>query len=210
MRLKTMLTATLAALAAIVLSTSHAAAQVKTFKIDGNGGSQIQFVSDATLEKITGVTTTVNGEIKVDLQKPAGAKATIKVPVKSIRTGIDLRDEHLCKDNWLDCGNHADAIFVITSVSGLDKIKPNEGHEVTVKGKFTIHGVTRDITTTARIRYIPASEETKANKVQGDMLRVQASFKVPLEEHNVSIPPIVSLKVAEVIEVNVDLRATTK
>jgi polyisoprenoid-binding protein YceI len=206
MRLSTFI---VAATAFVILSSAtDASAQAKTFKIDSNGGSQIQFVSDAPLEKTTGVTSKVSGDIVVDPNAPAQTKATIKVEVASIRTGIELRDEHLRADNWLDAKAFPNAEFVITSVSGIDKLKPNESMEATVKGKFTIHGVTKDVTTKAKVRWVPASAETQANKVKGDALRIQASFDVKLEDHKVSIPSIVSLKVAPIVQVNVDLRAT--
>jgi polyisoprenoid-binding protein YceI len=198
------------AVSAFVISSTEtgAFAQAKTFKVDSNGGSQIQFVSDAPLEKTTGVSSKISGDIVVDPNLPAQAKATLRVEVASIRTGIELRDEHLRAENWLDAKAFPNAEFVITSVSGVDKLKPNEAVEATIKGKFTIHGVTKDLTAKALVRWVPASAETQANKVKGDALRIQASFDVKLEDHKVSIPSIVSLKVAPIVKVNVDLRAT--
>lgn len=192
------------------LAASGASAQARTFKVDGSGGSHIQFVSEATLEKITGVTSKASGDIVVDPNDPTKGKATITVPVASIRTGIELRDEHLVSENWLDSKKCENAKFEITSISGVDKLKANDVVEVAIKGKFTIHCVTKEISTKAKVRWIPASAETKANKVMGDTLRVQASFVIMLEDHKVSIPAIVSLKVSPKIQVNVDLRATAQ
>ena len=93
---------------------------------------------------------------------------------------------------------------MVTSVSGLSKIEPNKGYEATVSGKFTIHGVTKNLKTKAKLRLVPG----KGGKP--DMLRVQASFTVNLEAHKVSVPSIVRLKVAKDIKVNVDLRAYAK
>ncbi len=191
-------------------AANGASAQARTFKVDSSGGSHIQFVSDATLEKITGVTSKASGDIVLDPAAVAKGKADVKVEVASIRTGIQLRDEHLGSENWLDAKKCPNAQFVITSVSGVDKLKPNEAVDVDVKGKFTIHCVTKDITTKAKVRWIPVSPETKANKVMGDTLRVQATFVIMLEDHKVSIPSIVSLKVSPKIQVNVDLRATAQ
>ena len=191
-------------------AANGASAQVRTFKVDPSGGSHIQFVSDATLEKITGVTSKASGDITVDPNAPAQGKATVRVEVASIRTGIELRDDHLKSENWLDAKKCPNAEFVITSISGVDKLKANEAVDVDVKGKFTIHCVTQDLTTKAKVRWIPASAETKANKVMGDTLRVQATFVIMLEDHKVSIPSIVSLKVSPKIQVNVDLRATAQ
>jgi polyisoprenoid-binding protein YceI len=181
-----------------------AAAQAQTFKVDDGGENKIQFVSDAPLEKFTGTSGKLSGEIKVDPNKPADTKAELKVPVSSIKTGIELRDEHLQKDNWLDAKKYPDIKFVITKVTGVEKLKPNEAVDATVSGKFTMHGVTKDVTATAKVRWTPAAGG------KPDTLRVQASFPVKLEDHKVTIPSIVALKVAPEIKVNVELRASKK
>ena len=134
----------------------------------------------------------------------ARTKAVIKVDIASIKTGVELRDDHLRKENWLDAPHFPNAEFVVTKVSGIDKLKPGEQAEATVKGKFRLHGVTKEVTTKARVRLVPA----EPGKPGGDVLRIQTSFVIKLEDHKVSIPAIVSLKVSPDIVVNVDIRAT--
>lgn len=172
----------------------------RTFKVDSSGGSSIQFVSDAPLEKFTGKSTAVSGEIKVDPDKVSTGKADLAVDAGSINTNLKLRDEHLRGENWLDAKKYPAAKLVITKISGAEKLKPNDLTEVTVAGKFTLHGVTKDITTKAKVRYTPG-EGPKAS------LRVQSSFTVHLEDYKISIPSVVALKVSPDITVNVDLRA---
>jgi polyisoprenoid-binding protein YceI len=195
---------TLVALACLLLpalGAQSAFAQAKTFKVDKTG-NKIQFVSDATLEKITGVSTDAAGDLTVDPAKPADAKGTFRVEVASIRTGVDLRDEHLKGDAWLDAKKTPHIEFTITKISGIDKLAPNTTHDATVTGKFTMHGVTREVTTKAKVRWTPAAGASK------DTMRIVASFTVKLEDHKVSVPQIVRLKVAPEIQVNVDLHAT--
>ncbi|MDB4987129.1 MAG: hypothetical protein JWN04_2307 [Myxococcaceae bacterium] len=181
------------------LAASSAAAQAHTFKVDGAGGSSMQFVSDAPLEKFTGKTTKLSGEITVDPDKADKGKGEIKADAGSIKTNVALRDEHLASENWLDAKKYPHATFVISKVSGATKLKPNDVTEVTVSGKFTLHGVTKDVTAPAKVRYTPGSKPT---------LRVQASFTVHLEDYKVEIPKIVALKVSPDIVVNVDLKAS--
>jgi polyisoprenoid-binding protein YceI len=122
--------------------------------------------------------------------------------VASIKTGIELRDNHLQQENWLDGKKFPDAKFVITKVTGVQKLKANEAVDAKVSGKFTIHGITKDVTATAKVRWIPAAGG------KPEALRVQASFPIKLEDHKVSIPSIVALKVAPEVKVNVEIRAT--
>jgi polyisoprenoid-binding protein YceI len=189
----------LAPLVGLTIGASTASAQAKTFKVDGNGGSSIQFVSDAPLEKFTGKTTSLSGEITVDPAKADKGKGEIKADVATIKTNVALRDEHLAGENWLDAKKYPHAKFVITKISGGTALKPNDLTELKIAGKFTIHGVTKDVNTTAKVRYTPGAKAA---------LRVQSSFTIHLEDYKVSIPKIVSLKVSPDIVVNVDLKAT--
>jgi polyisoprenoid-binding protein YceI len=191
--------------ALFVCSGGRAQAQVRTFKIERNGGGQVQFVSDAPLERITGVSSSLSGEIVVDPAHPASGKANLNVPVSSLRTGVDLRDEHLQSDSWLDAAHFPNITFVIKSISGIGELTANALVEPTIQGTVSIHGIEKPVSTKARVRYIPGVEAGGA-----DMLRVQASFSVRLPDHQVSIPSIVSLKVSPSIQVNVDLRATAE
>lgn len=189
----------LALLVAPLAIATGASAQAKTFKVDSAGGSSFQFVSDAPLEKFTGKSTSLSGEITVDPAKIEKGKGDIKAEVATIKTNVALRDEHLAGENWLDAKKYPQARFVISKISGADKLKPNDVTEVTVSGKFTIHGVTKDVTSKAKVRYTPGAKEA---------LRVQASFTIHLEDYKVSIPSIVALKVSPDIVVNIDLKAT--
>jgi len=187
---------------ALALSTGvvgAASAETLTFKVDGSGGSSIQFVSDAPLEKFTGKTTKLSGDIKVDPDKAEQGKGDIRADAGSIKTNVALRDEHLAGPNWLDAKQFPEAKFVITKITGASKLKPNDLTEVQVSGKFTLHGVTKDVTAPAKVRYTPGA---KAG------LRIQSSFTVHLEDYKVEIPKIVALKVSPDIVVNVDLKAT--
>jgi polyisoprenoid-binding protein YceI len=177
-----------------------AEAQARAFKVDP-AESQLQFVSDAPLEKFTGTLSKASGQVTVDPNKPAGAKGNIKVEIASIKTGIDLRDEHVKNDSWLDAKRYPEAEFVITKVTGVDKLKANEAVDATVTGKFSLHGVTQEVTTKAKVRWVPAADG------KAEALRIVASFTIKLVDHKVSIPSIVALKVAPDIVVNVDVRA---
>ena len=57
---------------------STAEAQARKFKVDP-AASQIQFVSDAPLEKFTGTLSNASGQLTVDPNQPASAKGSVKV-----------------------------------------------------------------------------------------------------------------------------------
>lgn len=188
---------------------SIALAVARDFAITNQGGSRIQFVSDATLETITGVTSNVTGTLHIDPANVAGATGRVAVRTDSIRTGIDLRDEHLRSDTWLNAARFPEIVFQLSRIEGATALAPNQTVNATVRGRFTLHGVTRDVTARAQLRYVPVTDDMRTNHITGDTVRVQANFQVRMSDYGVSIPSIVQLKVSNEIEVNVTLRAST-
>lgn len=207
---RTKFTASLAAFAMTMLAltgVSDAYAQARGFHVVS--GCRMQFVSDAPLERTTGVSTTMTGDIQIDPANLAGSHGRIQVPIASIRTGSDLRDEHLRGPNWLDAGRNPNAIFEITSVEGATALVAGQVTRVTLVGTFTVHGVSHAMRAQAQVRWMPHSPELEGQGIHGDLIRAQASFTVNLPDHNVSVNPLVRLKISDQIRVNVTLRATS-
>lgn len=196
------------ALMAAFMLPNLAEAQTKNFRVRRDGGSRATFVSDATLETINGVTSSVSGTLSIDPTNLAAARGTITIPVASIRTGIDLRDEHLRSANWLDAASHANATFEVIGVSGASSLQPNVEARIQLRGRFTIHGRTREVTARARIKWIPFTEELRGTPgIDNDVLRARARFTINLSDFGISIPAPVRLKVSNEITVTVNLRA---
>jgi polyisoprenoid-binding protein YceI len=188
---------------ALCLGALPAAAQPRQFTVEP--GSQVQFVSEAPLERITGTSSGVTGVVLLDPKNPVEARGEIAVPVASIRTGIDLRDEHLRSDSWLDAGRNPEIVFALRGVTMSGELVPNTLIEPTVIGTLEVHGIARSVSSRAKVRFTPASAPGER-----DVVRIQASFVVHLKDHAVSIPSIVALKVSPDIKVNVDLRVSAK
>jgi len=197
-----------AALLALLSLPALAGAEPRTFQVRADGGSRIQFVSDAPLETITGVTTRVTGSITVDPARLSTARGRASVQTATLRTGNDTRDEHLRADTWLDAARFPNATFELTAVEGAESLTANQPADVRVRGRFTLHGVTKEVVASARVRWMPITDELRQTPgITGDVLRIRASFAVRLTDYGVSVPRIVRLKVANEIGVSVDLRA---
>jgi polyisoprenoid-binding protein YceI len=176
-----------------------AEADATTYRVRADGKSRVEFESDAPLETMTGKSSKVSGSLTVDPSDITKTTGSFKVPVKSLRTGNDLRDEHLQGDGWLNAKKNPNIHFEIAEVvlgkKGPKELKQGKDTKVTVKGKFTAHGVTQMVTTSGTVNW------------SGDSLRIKASFTAKLEDHQISVPSIVRLKVSNDIAVSVDLRA---
>lgn len=175
-------------------SASMVSAQARTFSIDR---ARTSFTSSAQLETINGVSSTASGTFSVDPGRLSSASGTITVPVASIRTGIDERDEHLRSPQWLNAPAHANATFEITGVRGATSLTANQDANLQVVGRFTIHGQTHEVTARVRAKWDGSGG-----------LRLRARFSIELDDYGVSIPSVVRAKVSNEISIQIDIRAS--
>ncbi len=147
--------------------------------------TNITFTSEADIENIYGITNVSSGNVRVDWEKKKGS-AAVTVPVASLKTGIDLRDEHLRSDKWLDAEKYPDITFTAESFDLVQKNAEKGLWETKVAGKLTIHGVTRDLETTARVvRHSPELSKKIGN---GEWVRIVAAFDVTIADFGVVVP----------------------
>jgi polyisoprenoid-binding protein YceI len=164
----------------------------------------ISFSSDADLETIVGSTNSATGEIVLNLAKKT-ASVSLSVPVESLKTGIDLRDEHLRSKYWLDAEAHPEITFKSLKV---DFLKEKE-NEVEVQGEFTMRGVTKPLKTTVQWRELPEGAAKKAGFPEGRWIRFTTSFDVKLSDFGVKIPDVAVGKVSDTWKVAMTLFAGT-
>lgn len=169
---------------------------------DKYGRNQASFFSTTPLEDITGISNAVKGKVTFDVADIKTLKGTVSIPVETIKTGIDLRDEHLRSDNWLDATSYPEVTFVIKKVGDV-KVNTDNKLQVKVTGDFSTHGVTKEVVADVTMTYLDASEQTK-QRAPGDLLGVQAKFNIVLSDYEVE-NMIVGQKVADNIEINVNI-----
>jgi len=169
---------------------------------DQYGKNQVTFFSKTPLEDITGTASGIKGGVKFDVNNFSSSSGKITVDVASMKTGIDMRDDHLRSAGWLDAEKYPEITFEIKKVSSVEKSADNR-----LKGKligaYTMHGVTKDVTADFDVTYLDESEQTKM-RAPGDLLGVRASFNVKLSDYGVS-HMVIGNKVADEIEVSVNV-----
>lgn len=174
---------------------------------DKNGRNQASFYSSTPLEDIKGLSNDVKGKVTFNVNDIKTLKGSISVSVSSIKTGIDLRDEHLRSENWLDAAKFPEITFIIKSVNEVKQVADNQ-LQIKVVGDFTLKGVTKEVTADATLTYLDESEQTKM-RAPGDLLGVKATFNVKLSDFGVN-NKVVGQKVAEEIEVSVNMVGSNK
>lgn len=107
-----------------------------------------------------------------------------------------LMQEHF-NENYVESNKYPKGEFKGTITNNGDINYAKDGsYSAKVKGKLTIHGVTRDVETTGTIR------------VDGGVLDASSSFNIKLSDYNISIPGVVKDKLSNNIRIAVDCKLT--
>jgi hypothetical protein len=96
-------------------------------------------------------------------------------------------------EDYMESNKYPKSTFkgIITDISNVNLTKDGS-YQVNVKGDLIIHGVSKNITT-------PGTVTIKDGKISAT-----SSFKVALKDYNISIPTIVTNKIAENIEITIN------
>ena len=164
-------------------------------QVDPGAGNVVRFISHASIEEFEGVTDRIDGYVV--LGSPAlgvetggeGTELYLEVDLGSLDTGIGLRNRHM-RDNYLEVAKYPFASFkgrIERTEAG-----PGQSFRVSARGALTIHGVERDRMLTCRV------------EPRGAGYRAQCGFEVLLSDHNIEIPKIMFLKLANEIRLELD------
>lgn len=173
---------------------------------------QVYFESNAPLENIKGQSNKVVGYAVLDTGQPGSIVAgEWKLPVGSMKTGIDLRDEHIVGKDWLDAKQNPDIVFQIKETRDIKVIKTSDAfssYEVTLVGDLTLHGVTRTISIPGSTITLMKESEATRKVARGDLMALRSKFTATLKDYNVS-HPVIGEKVAKDVEIDVALYLST-
>lgn len=149
---------------------------------------QITFFSSTAVEDIKAT----NNEVSSVLNKKTGALQFI-VLIKSFQFKKTAMQEHFNKKDYMNSDTYPKSEFkgAVTDINKVDFTKDGT-YTITVEGNLTLHGVTNKIKT-------PGVLSVKAGKVNAT-----SKFNIKLQDYQISVPTIVTNKVAEVVEVTIN------
>ena len=161
----------------LVLGTSANAQKFESSK------SYSKFYSSAPMEDIEATNETVKSII--DLDK---GEMVYSVKIKDFQFEKSLMQEHF-NENYLESEKYPKST-VAGTIKGWNT---QEGEQdVTVAGKLSIHGITKDVEISGKLNY------------SVDKVTVLAKFPVELKDYKVKIPKALFYNIAESVEVTVD------
>ena len=169
----------------IMVTASLTFAQDKFFTKTG----KINFFSKAPLEDIEAKNKTVTAVI----DSKSGA-LQFSVQMKGFEFEKKLMQQHF-NENYVESDKFPKGEFkgTITNNSDVNYSK-NGTYTAKVKGKLTIHGVTKEVETTGTI------------KAEGSKLDIASSFNILLSDFEIKIPAVVKDKVSNTINITVDCK----
>ena len=197
------------AFSSILIATalvSTASASQKKFEIDNQklayrNVASIESVAD--FETFTGKTNAVSGWVSYDASSKKGSGKIVIDPT-TIDTGIPLRNEHMRSAGWLDTSKYPEIVFEAV------KVQSAKGDDYKVTGNFTLHGVTKKISTTVRVRYKAQGPATKAAGFDGDVVQLSTKFAISLDDYGIKIPANAAGKVAKEVTISLSTYAIAK
>jgi polyisoprenoid-binding protein YceI len=129
---------------------------------------------------------------KLDL-KDDGKDITFVVPLETLSTGIELRDRHM-KEKYLQVKEFPTATLVVPRAQ-VQWPAEGEVKEGTATGRFTLHGVTREVP----VKY-------KAVR-SGGVHTVTSTMLVNFKDYGVSVPSYLGVTVKPDVAVDVAFQA---
>jgi polyisoprenoid-binding protein YceI len=148
---------------------------------------KITFYSKAPLEQIDGKNKTVTAVLD-----PKSGALQFAAQMKGFEFEKELLEQHF-NENYVESDKFPKSEFKGTIANNSEINYSKDGtYNAKVKGKLTIHGVTKDVETTGTL------------KISGGKIDANSTFNVLLSEYNISIPSIVKDKVSNSIKIEVD------
>lgn len=149
---------------------------------------KITFYSETAVEKIEAT----NNRVTSVLDASTG-KLEFSVLITAFEFEKALMQEHF-NENYMESEKFPKATFKGKIDNMKDVSISKDGtYDVTVSGDLTMHGVTKKISEKGKI------------KVKGGVMSAESTFKVALKDYNINVPSAVGNKLAEVIEVRVNI-----
>lgn len=177
-----------------------AAEQTFDFK-DPKGVNHASFALDAPLEAISGNANGVSGTLTIDPARPEATKGSILVDAKTLSVENALMKQHLLGADWMDVEKFPTITFTVGSLADVKK----DGATVTatVKGKFSVKGVEKDISVPAKVTLLPGRlADRTGGKTKGDLMVVRTEFIIKRSDYGIN-PKAPTDKVADEVKVTI-------
>ena len=149
----------------------------------------ITFYSDGPIEKIEARNNQVNSALNTET-----GDFVFKVLMKSFVFEKALMQEHF-NENYVESDKFPNAMFKgkIINIKDIEFYTPGK-YDTQIEGDLTIHGIKQHI------------KEKGSFEVSKDGIQATSKFYIVLDDYDISIPGAVTGKIAEEIEITIDVK----
>jgi len=175
----------LASLLSLAIAGSALAAPLSFDFKDPKGVNAIQFHLDSLLEPIAGTASGVTGTVSFDPANPGATTGKIVVAASSLTVSNSMMTEHLQGNNWLDVANNPEITFELGQLSNVQTT--GNTTSATATGKFTLKGVTKEISVPVRLTHLAGAFGKRINKPElgGDLLVIRGEFTINRADYGI-------------------------
>lgn len=124
----------------------------------------------------------VSGRLSADPSNLVAVRGNVEVTLASITTDRVGWDAMFRNAPFLAIDEHPRSRFELRRVTGARALTPGSWASVQLEGRFSVHGVTRDTTLPARMRWVRPSDGSP------ERLEVRASFPLRWTDHRIRVP----------------------
>ena len=165
--------------------------------------TNITFQSKNDLTDILGASHNVVGSATIDFAAGTG-KCDLSVPSATLNSGMADRDRAMMGPQWLNVKQFPNIEFKSEKASIVEA--PNIWK---IDGKFSLRGVTKDLSITAKVRSLSSAVGTKLGFGDGPCVKVETAFKLKLADYGIEIPPTAIATVQPEISISIDIWGST-
>ncbi len=115
-----------------------------------------------------------------------GATVSFTVPLKTLETGIALRDKHM-KERYLEVDRYPQAVLMVPW-SAVRLPEPGRAHSQVVTGTLTLHGQSREVQVRCDLKH------------NGDRYEVRSQVPINMKDFGIETPRYMGLSVKPDIE----------
>jgi len=170
-------------------------------------GSIVRFAAqgEGLLRPARGQFGALSGQLDLDPADLSTARGHVQVLLSSIVTADSAWDRMFREAGFLDLDEHPRAQFVLREVRGASSLPADQWVDVVLVGRFTLHGVSRDIEVPARVKWSPDTDGRRSGSVE--RLHVLSDFLVRWNDFQIHVPAPGDRELAGLgAAVHVDLR----
>jgi polyisoprenoid-binding protein YceI len=169
---------------------------------DPKGVNNVLFLLDAPLEQISGSASGISGTVVGHPDNPADVTGKIVVQTSSLNVANPVMREHMLGKDWLNAEENPEITFELVSVANVTKDGDRGTADVT--GKFTLNGVTKEITVPVSAHFLAGRLRDRGGDVDGDLLVLRSNFTIKRSDFNIK-PGELEDKVSDEIQITLSV-----